>query len=503
VEEKIQLLFIDQVKNYLTELSEKDRKRELIYHHFLPHCGQYEITEDEFYKKILKFAFRESEPAPEEDPDPPNKKGTFVKIFGTTIHSLKKLGEVLFTHPEQERVYFEDATFIKAHVDTLEDADTAIEYLSLYKSETDIEKRYLKIIYSLNPGLPYRIDEKLYADIEELVAAGFLNRALINKTYKEYEAGKIQLWLHARDPERFPAKNDDRSVISFLTLIYAINPGHPFFVGQDLFKNPQELVAKALEDLEFWKKLLLHCSNGNLFVWFDALGHRDWRIAYQAAAEANVKDDLLNEEEKEYALVQQLLYIIEPELERPLITASVTAIDLLNLPATKTEAIPVELVLTTYGFVKPVIRLEQAFEGLMLDKDSCVFFNLTGQNHEVITFYIDPQKLVKNREYHTAIQLTSDYQTLSIPANLKTVFPLRTFLLYLLKYSFFGGLVFGLARWLISSGIGQYGALTPSIITTEITRSLPENYLVFFWTFLGLLAVVTGSVIVIKKTEKI
>jgi hypothetical protein len=503
VEATIRNLLIEQVREHLKALPVKDRVRELIYTHFLPQCNQYEITEEEFYKQILKTAFQEAAPAPEEDPDPANRKGTFVKLFGVTLHSLKRLGEILFEDPNRQKIYFDDMTFLKAHVDHLEDADTAIEYTLLYKSETDPDRRYLKICYRLNPALPYRIGEELFVGLRELLEAGFKSRSFMDKIYKEYSQGKLHIWLHAQDPERFPPRPDDKIELSFWALIYSINPGFPFFIGQVLFYSPMELVSKARKDLDFWHKLMTYSANGSLFVWFDALGQQHWRTGYTSALKDIQANDLLNQDEKDYATVQQLLNIIDPDTIRPSIVPSEVEIEKLNLAATDRIGVSIMLSLKTSGFVHVNLSLEPPHNGIWLDRAQATLFDLIGQKQASVKLHIDPQQLTKNNIYRTVLEVSTAYETVSIPIQVRSVFPLRTYLLYIVKYAFLGGFLFAFLRWMISVGTGQSGGLSPQIITGEVVRSLPDNWRVFFWVFLAMLAGLIGSYFVIRKVEKL
>jgi hypothetical protein len=503
VEASIQNLLVDQVKEHLNQLSAKDRVREMIYAYFAPQCVQHEIAEDEFYKDILRPAYKRALPAPEEDHDPMNRNGNSVKIFGESIHSLKRLGSVLFEDPAREKIYFEDVTFLKGHVDSLEDADTAISYTLLYRSEHDTEKRYLKICYRLNPALPYRITGELFGNLDELLTAGFKSRSLMNHIYQDYGHGKLHIWLNTRDPEQFPMIPDEKSVVSFLGFVYQVNNQYPFYIEQELFTTPLELVTKAQQDLSFWEKLSKYSHNGNLFVWFDALGHTDWRMKFQDAATSVQQDDMIDQEGKICAIIQQLLYIIEPEAARPMIEVGKTKIEILNIPATESMEIRVKLSLKTLGFVQVRVALETVLDGISLNKDYTVLFDLNGQTDDEIILVVDPQRLAKNTEHQTVLKISSPYQLICVPIRLMTVFPIRTFVIHMIRYALLGALFFGFFRWFLSVCTGHVGSLAPAIITTSVSRSLPENYQAFFWVIVLLLTTLVLSIVAIKRIEKI
>lgn len=494
---------IDQVRDHLKGLPVKDRAREFIYNHFLAQCNQYEISEEDFYKQVLKQAFKEAAPAPEEDPDPPNRKGTFVKIFGETLHSLQRLGAVLFEDADRAKIYFDDVTFLKAHVDHLEDADRSIAYTLLYQSERDPESRYLKVCYQLNPALPYRIGGELFASLKDLFAAGFRSRPLMDHIYRHYCEGKLHVWLAAREPEKYFPVPESPTVLSFLSLIYGIDGQYPFYIGAVLFHSPAELVQRAEVDLSFWKKLITRADNGQLFVWFDALGHPEWRGKYQKAAEKLELNKTVLQDDRDLSLVQKLLLIIDPETSRPLIELSEMKIELPELQAARPVEVPVTLRLKTKGFVRVRVDLSSPFEGIWLDTTDINLFDLSDQRQVTVTLHIDPQQITKNAMYESDLRMVTDYETLTIPISLKAVFPLRTYLLYLAKYALFGGLFLGVLRWLISAGTDLPGGLPPRIITGEVVRSLPDNWPVFFWVFLVFITGLIGSYFLIRKTEQL
>jgi hypothetical protein len=503
METTIRDLLIEQVTTHLKTVPVTERVRELIYSHFLSQCNQFDIAEYDFYKEILKPAFRQAEPAPEEDPDPPNRKGTWVKIFGVTLHSLKRLGEVLFEEPIREKIYFEDGTLLKAHVDQLEDADTAIEYTALYKSENEPEKRYLKICYRLNPGLPYRIDKKLFDSLEDLLSAGFKSRALMNMIYRDYSFGKLHIWLHARDLERFSSAPADQTELSFLTFIFTINVAYPFYIKQMLFYSTDDLVIKAQNDINFWTDLATYCENGYLWVWFNALGHNDWIEKLRRLVLDLKQSDTTEKDEKTYTLIQQLIHTINADTVRPLIELSEEKVEMLDLADTGTIDVPLKLSLKTLGYVKVQLTLDAEQEGIWLDASDITLFDLTGKKEAFITLHIEPMKLIKDTRYDATLQVTTEYEILTIPITVQTVFPMRTYLLYIAKYAGIGGLLFGLLRWMISAGTSRDSMLEPRIVTYEIERSLPDNWSVFFWVFLAMLASLIGSYFLIRKEEKI
>jgi len=431
--------------------------------------------------------------------------GEPILIFDVQVKSLNKLGEVLFRYPEKAMKYLKDDVFLKANVNYLshQNIDIAMQYSDLFHSENDREHRYLKICYRLNPRLPYRMDGRLFASVEELLTEGFANRNLFNKLYKEYISDRLHIWLQAQGPERFKPESETKTVNSFLTLVYNVNPDYPIYIEKEIFHTPHDVIARALGDLAFWKHLLASAINGELFVWLEARGAIEWRNDYRLALDTIQADGLLSDEEKEYAGVQQLFYIIDPDLERPSMVTSQDAIENLSLAATKILTIPIWLSLKSAGFVKPSIKLLGESDGITVDHSQLVLFDLTGQKQGVINVNIDPQKLKKDKEYLSSLQVITPYQTLDLRIRVKTVFPLKALLFCIAKYSVFGALFFGTFRWLLSAGTGSGGSLPGQIIRTAVGRSLPDNYPAFYWVFIAMLICFGVLVRGIRKVERI
>jgi len=495
--------FIEQVRDHLKALPLRDRVREMIYSHFSPQCAQYKISEDDFYKHILKPAFQEAEPPPEEDNDPPNVKGTAVKLFGVTLHSLRRLGEVLFEDMERQKIYFEDVTLLKAHVDQLQDADAAMAYARLYKSEADPQKRSLKICYRLNPALPYRMNGEIYVSFKELLDACFKNRTLMNLAFKDFSEGRLHLWLHAQDPEAFSPTPGETSVASFLKLVYKFDRHYPFYLGGKQFDTPKAIVKAAQIELSLWNHLVNDCKNGTLQVWFDALGHRDWRTKLQPLIDYLPQNTKKVNNETNYAFVQQLLLVMESEAERPTIIVSEKRIDLSALTTTEMFAVPIQVSLKNAGFVRIDFQLDTTEQGLRLDKKKSSLFNLAGKTADLVNLHIDPQHLIKDRTYNVVLQITTDFENLSVPVIIKSVFPVRAYIFCLLKYALYGGIFFALSRWILSALTQETGGLSPRIVTSEIERSLPVNWPVFYWVFLAMVISMFGSYFLVRKAEKI
>ena len=496
-------VLISQVRDYLVEFKLWEADKYQVYQHFVAQCNQFGITEEEFYKEILRTAhasinFEELI----DDPDPRNEKNTSVQIFGEKIHSLKRLGQVLFDHPDRLDEYFEDASLLKTHVDTLTTGDHALEYAKLFKEETAPEKRWLRVIYHLNPRLPYRIGQSSFTDLKSMFKEAFNDKYLYNQIYNEFVSGKLMMWLKECNPVEFDKIPEGRSYNAYLNFIYGVDEAYPFYLEDHLFASPYDLVLRAQKDIAFRILLYEYINNGRLFEWFDSIKQADWKIRYQSEVTKLIQEGLKGEV-LAYAAVEKLIRIIDHAIAAPQLTADVTKLQFLNIEAGKPVYAAIVLKLTNQGFVKAEISLDQLLEGVKIDQTEVAFFDLAGQTENTVTLAINPVLLMKDKLYQLELSIVTDYQKLIIPVAIKTIFPMRTFVVYLAKYGLVGFIFLGFIRFLLGVFIERKTWLEPDLVTSDFNATLPGNYLAFIFVLLLLLAGSFFGFKLIKKAEKI
>lgn len=496
-------VLINQVRDYLVEFKLWEADKYQVYQHFVAQCNQFGISEEEFFKEILRPAhasinFEELI----DDPDPRNEKNTSVLIFGEKIHSLKRLGQVLFDNPERLGEYFEDASLLKTHVDTLTTGDHALEYARLFREETEAEKRWLRVIYHLNPALPYRIGHTNFADLSSMLKEAFKDKSLYSLIYNDFVSGKLLVWLKECNPVEFDKISGGRSYNAYLRFIYGVDQAYPFYMEDNLFSSPYELVIRARQDISFRLLLYKYINNEQLFVWFDSIKQADWQLRYQPEVAKLVQEGMKGDELAN-AAVEKLIQIIDNSIVTPQLTADVSKLQFINIEAGKSVTATVVLKLTQPGFVKAAVSLDQLLEGVKIDRTEVAFFDLNGQTENTVTLFIDPVRLMKDKLYELKLSINTDYQKLVIPIEIKTIFPLGTFILYLAKYGLAGCVFLGFIRFILGLLIDSNTWLEPNLVNSNYGTSLPGNYLAYIFSLLVLIAGFFFGFKLVKKAEKI
>lgn len=492
-----------QVRAYLIELKLWEADKYQVYQHFLGQCNQFGVTEEEFFKEILKPAhasinFEELI----DDPDPRNDKNTSVMIFNEKLHSLKRLGQVLFDNQNRLGEYFEDVSLLKAHVDTLTTGDHALEYAKLFREEPEPEKRWLRIIYHLNPKLPYRIGQHSFPNLKAILDEAFKDKYFYNQVYNEFVSGRLLIWLHECDTAQFDRIPAGRSYNAYLKFIYNVDATYPFYLDDSLFANPYELVLQSRKEKTFRTALYKHINNEQLFVWFESMGKAEWKPQYFAQA-VKLREEGLKGDDLADAAVEKLIRIIDPSIVAPELKASVEKLQFVGVEAGKQINAIVTLQLKKTGYLRANIVLDQLIEGIRLDKTELTFFDLAGHTSHNFVLFIDPLKLTKDKLYELKIRIITDYQTLEIPVEIKTVFPVRTYVLCVLKYGLIGFVFMGGIRFLLGMFLQDTKWLEPGLVTGNFSTTLPHNYLAYIFVLAVLIAGILISVPLIKKVEKI
>ncbi len=198
-------------------------------------------------------------------------EGLYIVIFDEKVSSLAQLGQVLFDNPARAQQYLADDVQLKTNVNTLtkNDVNKVFRLLKIYKSEADIVNRYLKIVYYLNPSLPYRVGDDTSTNTQELLYKSFADYSYYDKVFADFEAGKIQLWLKESNPADAAKLPNGNDYASFLEFAYGVYAGYPFYLNGILFVNPAELAQEANKDRNL-REDIVHDSQ-NLMIWLNAI----------------------------------------------------------------------------------------------------------------------------------------------------------------------------------------------------------------------------------------
>lgn len=203
----------------------------------------------------------------------PPKPENFVIILDERVTSLQQLGSVLFENPIRALEYLANEELFKAAINSLtnNDVNKIFRLLKVLKSESDPDKRFLKVIYYLNPALPYRTTSGNSADIQVLLDKSFQNYALYQEVYGDFKNNKIQVWLRAINAPQAANLPEDKSYLCFLAFVYSINAAHPFYLNNELFPSPVDLVDKARHESNFLELIKEPVNRENLMVWLNAI----------------------------------------------------------------------------------------------------------------------------------------------------------------------------------------------------------------------------------------
>jgi hypothetical protein len=494
-------LLKDQVKTYLIEHKLEMPDKYKMYSLFSGQADQYGISENEFFMDVLRVAYSEIDwDSLVEDPDPRNDKGTHIIFAGQKIYSLKRLGQLLYENPALAKGYFEDMSLIKTHVDAIVSADEALLYAAIYKSEHNFTKRYLKIIYHLNPGLPYKVLGKAYEELSSLLNEAFNDYKVYEQVVNDFAGGTLQIWLNESNPQQANLFAGAKNYATFLMGVYNINPGWPFYIDGIAFSSPKAVFDKALVDRAFCKHVFELAMNDLLFVWFESIGKSDWAVQF---AQYLKQETNYTADEWPYAAVGRLIRIVNPKVPVPMLRSSVDQISILNIEAGNKMYLPVKVWLENQGLVKTNFQLGQVISGIGIDLHEYTFFDLDGKKEVTFNLETEPLQLTKDKLYVFDMIIKTEYQSLTIPVQLKVVFPFKIYLSAMAKYGAIGFGILALIRLMIAGLQNNNNWLEPTLIVTDLDNALPPNYFAYVGIFVFLMILLMAIWPIVRKIEKL
>jgi hypothetical protein len=372
-------------------------------------------------------------------------------VLDRSVSSVQQLGKVLYDQPAQAKQrYIHSTAYLPGLVSTFEGSDAKGRvYENMINEEKDIDIRFLKIIYRLNPSLPFKIDEQDFDYISNLFAQTKNSKSLFLNVIESFKKGHLQLWLQATDQQKAALLPSENNYVGFLRFLLKIEPSHPVIISNELFETPSALISKAKNDPSYWPKITEAVGNGILPAWFEGIGKSSWNREYNTAIEPIINAGYYTEQDKKTASVFTLMKIIDPTIKNPEVVTETKSISLLSVDASKGLTQPVSLKLQNTGFVKTRIYIDQPVEGISLPQNTVAFSSQN--NAAIINVVIDPIKLDKDKTYTLHIIVESIYQTITIPFTIRVIFPRSAYVKYLLKYGAFGMLFFFIIRLLLTA----------------------------------------------------
>jgi hypothetical protein len=474
------------------------------YGDFFSECNKFHLTEKDFRQTVLRLAFERFGAVVEQDPELhiPNLS-KFVDLFGHRCYNLFQLGRVLFEHPSKSEEYLEDVVFIKHDVTFLtSNSSLGLDISRLFKAEEDPYNRYLRIAYRLNRKLPFRIGNELFQSLPELLEKAALDFGLHSNLANEFKRGRLQIWIEESQKHLsgLPEGNDDHDFLSF---VYRLDKNYPFYLGETPVFTPNELVEICKKEVKSWPHLFQFIENGQITIWLNAIGKKDW--AEDLSKDQNMVDqlDYLQGTDKEMTRVQLLLQKIEPEFI-PVLKPKTQVVSLNSISRKDIFEQRVTVILSTKGYVIANVSVDREVEGVVGPNPKLYFHDLSGHLEDQIRFTVDPSQLTRNKVYQFTVFVETVFETLEIKVELKVVFPIVNFFIENLKYVLLFAFLFGVSRALVGiefpDWLSFYGSY---FLEWQDMAFIPFNYYYFGGIFFILIiALLFTTIWIIKKYQR-
>jgi hypothetical protein len=204
-----------------------------------------------------------------------------------------------------------------------------------------------------------------------------------------------------------------------------------------------------------------------------------------------------------YAAVGRLIRIVNPKVPVPMLRSSVDQISILNIEAGNKMYLPVKVWLENQGLVKTNFQLGQVISGIGIDLHEYTFFDLDGKKEVTFNLETEPLQLTKDKLYVFDMIIKTEYQSLTIPVQLKVVFPFKIYLSAMAKYGAIGFGILALIRLMIAGLQNNNNWLEPTLIVTDLDNALPPNYFAYVGIFVFLMILLMAIWPIVRKIEKL
>jgi hypothetical protein len=428
------------------------------------------------------------------------QKRVIVKVewLDEYASSLEEMGEITFRKKEKSEYYLRDTNFLPLLVNKLTDsASRTAEFQRIIEEEKDTEKKYLKILYHLNPALPFRFRGVGYTEVDKL----FENAAQKPESFwaaaELFTKDHLQIWLSESAPQIMMLVPEHKTPIGFLTFLYAVNRNYPFYLNNNKYLNPEDLARAMKINQGMWGTVAQHMENGYLPAWFKAIGRSEINSRYNAHLEAIIGSELYDAKELKLAAAQTLILIIDSSVAVPILAADVNQMMLLEVEGGSVVRSAVRLRLQSPAFVKATVKLDTQIEGITISENELTFNSYTNDLEREVIVMVESAQLIKDRLYSLSLVINTSYATIDIPIQVNVVFPKKAVTIKLAQYGAATALYFGGFRYLLGLILNYDGWLVGY-------SSLAGEYP--FLVFLLFASFVSGGVYsfkLVKKIEKI
>ena len=421
-----------------------------------------------------------------------------VEWLNEKADSMEKLGEITFRKKAESEYFLKNANFLPPLVAKLTDsASRTAEFQRIIEEESDVDKRYLRIVYHLDAALPFRFRGGIFNDISQLLTNACETAdsfwALVDLYTKNY----LHIWLEESAPEVAALLPENRNLVGFLTFLYAINRNYPFYLNKNKFTSPEDLVRQAKINQSIWVSISQSMQNGHLPTWFASIGRSDINQKYNKNLGTIIETGLYQDGELNLIAAQTLMLAIDSLAPAPIVSADISEINLLEIEGGSMAVAPIKLKLLNAAFVKAEVKLDTDIAGITLSSNEITFNSYENKVEIELAVIIDSSQLVKDKLYSLNFQMITAYGKTEIPIQIKVVFPKKAYTIKLVQYGLIGALYFGIFRYVLGLLLGYDGWLS------QYPYLISESPLLSFIVFALFIGGGIYSYKLVRKIEKI
>lgn len=425
-----------------------------------------------------------------------------VEWLEKEAHSLAQIGEISFEKPDDAKYFLRNTNYLVPVVTTLTKSPSrADEFSKIIESEPNLDKRYLSILYHLNPDLPFRLLNRDFAGIHALFDATAADYNLFEAAADSYVNGHLQIWLKETDPVNTGKLTIGSDYNSFLNFVYRVNGSHPFYLTSIRYDTPEALMQKAESDASLWFTIAAATANRQLPVWLAGAGRHDWLSLYEKQIEKINAFAFYSADDKKLAAVQSLIQIADAKAATPKIVCHPEKIQL-SIEGSKQVQYGIYLKLENRGFARASVFFDNIVNGISLSSNTFTFWSQNNISEHTLTVTIEALQLVKNKLYTFHILLNTEFQQTKIPVEVKVVFPKKAYLLQLLKYAVLGCIFLAGVRY-FTGVMAENDSWFILPAASDSFNFLPKHYFAYFAGLAALLGGLIIAIFLIRKFEKI
>ena len=227
----------------------------------------------------------------------------------------------------------------------------------------------LTLLYMLDPQAPLPLAGGRQASSPEEMVDILLQHPEVRDRVKKYlHSGQLAVWLETAFPDR-PAdlafvrqaasQFQDDIELGVDALIWHFKPDHPLaFAGREA-SDPRELAASIDSGPEAWNAGLVILHNGRLRAWLTTTG----MLADPEAFDLVMANDRFSADAK----LEMVLRLLDPDLAKPVLKASLQRLDLGEIMAGEMVTASIDFIKEGRGILTGALRVEGAGRDVVLE----------------------------------------------------------------------------------------------------------------------------------------